>query len=159
MIMYLCPGIIYYRNDHVPVSGITYYRNDHVPVSGIIYYRNDHVPVSVIIYYRNDHVPVSGIIYYRNDHVPVSGIIYYRNDHVPVSGIIYYSMYLCLGIYFIGMNSIVLYLCHGMLRGRFPIMWKTEYQHLPSLIKALWGSAFWMIIAYIMYKKKVFITF
>ena len=46
MIMYLCLGIICYRNDHVPLSGIIYYRNEHVPVSGIIYYRDDHVPVS-----------------------------------------------------------------------------------------------------------------
>ncbi|ELT95966.1 hypothetical protein CAPTEDRAFT_92095 [Capitella teleta] len=59
-----------------------------------------------------------------------------------------------------GMNSIVLYMCHSIFQGYFPVSWQMPdmTQHWQLLLLHTWGTAFWAIIAYAMYKKKVFIS-
>ena len=69
MIMYLCLGIIHYRNDHVPVSGIIYYRNYHVSVSWYIFYRNEFYSPVPVSWYVKREVPD-----YVEDGVPASAI-------------------------------------------------------------------------------------
>lgn len=56
------------------------------------------------------------------------------------------------------MNSIVIYMCHGLLGGCFPVTWKTEMIHWKLLIRDLWGSGLWIFVAYVLFKKKIFIA-
>ena len=58
------------------------------------------------------------------------------------------------------MNSIVLYLGHycAWQMGPFNYISGQMNTHWDRLIESLWGTCAWLIIAYIMYCKKVFIT-
>lgn len=65
-----------------------------------------------------------------------------------------------LSLSYLGMNSIVLYLGHEMAFQMLPFHYiigpmRTHWANLPE---ALWGTGLWLIIAYILYKNKVFIT-
>ena len=59
-----------------------------------------------------------------------------------------------------GMNSIVLYMCHAIFSGYFPVSWQMPdpSQHWQHLLLSVWGSAFWVIVGYIMYLKGVSIA-
>ena len=58
------------------------------------------------------------------------------------------------------MNSIVLYLGHGVAWQLFPFhyIWGPMDTHWAKLPEALWGSGVWLVVAYVMYRNKVFIT-
>jgi heparan-alpha-glucosaminide N-acetyltransferase len=59
-----------------------------------------------------------------------------------------------------GMNSIVLYMCHSVFSGYFPVSWQMPdmTMHWQLLLLHLWGTTFWAIVAYWLYRKKVFIA-
>jgi len=60
---------------------------------------------------------------------------------------------------FVGMNAIVLYIGHEVTRRMFPWSWQPYYHsHAEYLAMSLWGTTLWMIIAFALYKKNVFIT-
>ena len=58
------------------------------------------------------------------------------------------------------MNSILLYLGHQTASSMLPF----NFSHGPmnthwiKLIESLWGVCAWLIVAFVLYKKKVFVT-
>ena len=68
----------------------------------------------------------------------------------------YFTYLFCL---FSGMNSIVVYCCHSFFYNFFPVNWVIDNpQHWELLLKAVWDTAIWVVLAFIMYKKKTFIA-
>lgn len=57
-----------------------------------------------------------------------------------------------------GMNSIVIYCAHNVFANYLPINWTVERIHWKLLLLDTWGTAFWVIVAYILYKKKIFVS-
>ncbi|CAF1102127.1 unnamed protein product [Adineta steineri] len=58
----------------------------------------------------------------------------------------------------LGMNSIAIYMCHGLFGVSFPVQLDVDDSHAQQLAMNLYGSLFWSFIAGIMYYKKVFIA-
>ncbi|XP_077586209.1 heparan-alpha-glucosaminide N-acetyltransferase [Stigmatopora nigra] len=58
-----------------------------------------------------------------------------------------------------GMNSILVYVGHSLLGFYFPFSWEMRFQqsHWEWLFQSLWGTALWVIIAYLLYRKKIFL--
>lgn len=57
------------------------------------------------------------------------------------------------------MNSIVLYIGHEVTKNLFPWSWQPYYRsHEEYLAMNLWGTTLWMLIAFVLYKKNVFVT-
>lgn len=59
-----------------------------------------------------------------------------------------------------GMNAIVLYVGHSVMHKILPWHWRFDPMntHLILLIESLWNTALWLIIAYYMYLRRIFIT-
>lgn len=58
-----------------------------------------------------------------------------------------------------GMNAIVLYVGHELLRKTFPFAWTpTVDTHSAYLFMNLWGTALWVAIAIYLYKHDTFFT-
>lgn len=57
-----------------------------------------------------------------------------------------------------GMNSILVYVGHEVFENYFPFQWKLEdnQSHREHLTQNIVATALWVLIAYILYKKKVF---
>nr|XP_020501780.1 heparan-alpha-glucosaminide N-acetyltransferase-like isoform X2 [Labrus bergylta] len=85
-----------------------------------------------------------------------------------------FSFLLLAGIYFVtdmkswwsgqpfifpGMNSIFVYVGHSLLGFYFPFSWEMRFQqsHWEWLLQSLWGTALWVLIAYLLYKKNFFL--
>ena len=62
--------------------------------------------------------------------------------------------------YILGMNSIVLYLGHqtAWKMGPFNYISGPMNTHFANLVESIWTVSAWLIVAYILYRKKVFIT-
>ncbi|XP_023132897.1 heparan-alpha-glucosaminide N-acetyltransferase isoform X2 [Amphiprion ocellaris] len=58
-----------------------------------------------------------------------------------------------------GMNSIFVYVGHSLLGFYFPFSWEMRFQesHWEFLLQSLWGSSLWVLIAYLLYRKKFFL--
>ncbi|XP_076025392.1 heparan-alpha-glucosaminide N-acetyltransferase [Genypterus blacodes] len=58
-----------------------------------------------------------------------------------------------------GMNSILVYVGHSLLGFYFPFSWEMRSQqtHWEWLLQSLWGTALWVLIAYLLYRKKFFL--
>ncbi|XP_041866411.1 heparan-alpha-glucosaminide N-acetyltransferase isoform X2 [Melanotaenia boesemani] len=58
-----------------------------------------------------------------------------------------------------GMNSIFVYVGHSLLGFYFPFSWEMRFQasHWEFLLQSLWGTALWVLIAYLLYRKKFFL--
>ena len=86
----------------------------------------------------------------------------------PVSLIFVLEVHLCYTFsrhnYFVfsphysGMNSIVVYLCHEIFARYFPIQFKVASTHASQLAMDIWGTAIWVTLAYVMYRKKKFVA-
>nr|CAH7743930.1 unnamed protein product [Callosobruchus chinensis] len=58
-----------------------------------------------------------------------------------------------------GMNAIVLYVGHELMRDTFPFGWKpTSRTHATYLFMNLWGTFLWVAIAIFLYKRNIFMT-
>ncbi|CAF2968996.1 unnamed protein product, partial [Rotaria sp. Silwood2] len=57
-----------------------------------------------------------------------------------------------------GTNSILIYIAHIVFATYFPVQWVVVNTHAAHLAMALWGCIFWIIIAYIFFKKRVFLV-
>lgn len=57
-----------------------------------------------------------------------------------------------------GMNSIAVYVGHELVAGMFPWSWKCYETHWCYLFMNLWGTSLWVLAAFIMYRKKIFIA-
>ncbi len=60
---------------------------------------------------------------------------------------------------FAGMNSIFVYVGHSLLGFYFPFSWEMRYQdsHWEKLFQNIWGTALWVFIAYLLFRKKFFL--
>ncbi|XP_054654104.1 heparan-alpha-glucosaminide N-acetyltransferase [Dunckerocampus dactyliophorus] len=58
-----------------------------------------------------------------------------------------------------GMNSIFVYVGHSLLGFYFPFSWEMRFQasHWEWLFQSLWGTALWVIVAYLLYRKNFFL--
>ncbi|KAM7385915.1 hypothetical protein PAMP_001957 [Pampus punctatissimus] len=58
-----------------------------------------------------------------------------------------------------GMNSIFVYVGHSLLGFYFPFSWEMLLQenHWEWLLQSLWGTTLWVLIAYLLYRKKFFL--
>uniref|UniRef100_A0A673B5T0 Si:dkey-192p21.6 n=1 Tax=Sphaeramia orbicularis TaxID=375764 RepID=A0A673B5T0_9TELE len=58
-----------------------------------------------------------------------------------------------------GMNSILVYVGHSLLGFYFPFSWEMRFldSHWEWLFQSLWGTALWVLIAYLLYRKKFFL--
>uniref|UniRef100_A0A672P3V6 Uncharacterized protein n=1 Tax=Sinocyclocheilus grahami TaxID=75366 RepID=A0A672P3V6_SINGR len=54
------------------------------------------------------------------------------------------------------MNSIFVYVGHSLLGFYFPFSWEIRFQdsHWEQLFQSIWGTALWVFIAYLLYRKK-----
>lgn len=60
---------------------------------------------------------------------------------------------------YVGMNPILVYMGHEICHGMFPFSWAPFSQsHYEALTMNLWGTFLWMFIAYVLYKKKIFLA-
>ena len=59
--------------------------------------------------------------------------------------------------FYLGMNSLLLYMGHEICSDFFPISWKPYTKgHAELLFMNLWGTAIWVTVSYVMYRKKIF---
>ncbi len=58
------------------------------------------------------------------------------------------------------MNSIVIYVCHSVFYGYFPVYWEVSDPtvHWQQLLVDLWGTSLMTILAYVLYRKKIFVA-
>ncbi len=58
-----------------------------------------------------------------------------------------------------GMNPIVLYVGHELCRGYFPFAWRPFSQtHIELVLMNVWATSLWLMIAFCLYKKDLFIS-
>ncbi|CAM4757962.1 unnamed protein product [Rotaria magnacalcarata] len=57
-----------------------------------------------------------------------------------------------------GTNSILIYIAHIVFATYFPVQWVVANTHVAHLAMALWGCIFWIVIAYVFFKKRVFLV-
>ncbi|KAL5007091.1 hypothetical protein ScPMuIL_015897 [Solemya velum] len=57
-----------------------------------------------------------------------------------------------------GMNSIVVYCCHSFFYRFFPVRWQIEEVHWALLLQSVWSTAIWMVLSYILFRKRIFIA-
>ncbi|KAJ8949967.1 hypothetical protein NQ318_002375 [Aromia moschata] len=58
-----------------------------------------------------------------------------------------------------GMNAIVLYIGHSIMKDTFPFAWKpTTISHATYLFMDLWGTFLWVAISIFLYKRNIFLT-
>lgn len=58
-----------------------------------------------------------------------------------------------------GMNPLVLYVAHDLLRNTFPFAWRPSYPtHAAYLAMNLWATALWVSVAIFLYKRNVFVS-
>ena len=58
------------------------------------------------------------------------------------------------------MNSIVIYACHSIFASYLPVYWVMPdfTLHWQKLLMTTWGCAVWVVVSYILYRNKIFIT-
>ncbi|XP_068232603.1 heparan-alpha-glucosaminide N-acetyltransferase-like [Palaemon carinicauda] len=60
---------------------------------------------------------------------------------------------------YVGMNAIILYLGHEILGNLLPWSWSpVGHYHVNYLIMNIWGTSLWVVFAYILHLKKVYIS-
>lgn len=57
-----------------------------------------------------------------------------------------------------GMNSLAVYVGHEILHGVFPWAWQCPESHWCYLFMNLWGTALWVVFAWLMFCRKLFIS-
>ncbi|CAF0889821.1 unnamed protein product [Rotaria sordida] len=57
-----------------------------------------------------------------------------------------------------GSNSILIYILHLVFATYFPVQWIVVNTHAAHLAMGLWGCVFWIIVAYILFKKRIFLV-
>lgn len=62
-----------------------------------------------------------------------------------------------LPLSYLGINSITIYISHGLFQTIFPVQWLVSNTHASKLFMHLWGSVFWTIVSIVLYNKKIFI--
>ena len=60
-----------------------------------------------------------------------------------------------------GMNAIIMYAGHSIAYNNFPVRWYLEDHnntHFMKLIQDMWSTIFWIFVAFILYRKKLFFS-
>lgn len=57
-----------------------------------------------------------------------------------------------------GANSILIYVAHLVFATYFPVQWVVSNTHAAHLAMGLWGCVFWIIVSYILFKKRIFLV-
>ncbi|KAK8769527.1 hypothetical protein V5799_014007 [Amblyomma americanum] len=57
-----------------------------------------------------------------------------------------------------GMNSLVVYVGHEVMHGTFPWAWQCPESHWCYLFMNLWGTALWVVFAWLMFRRRLFIS-
>ncbi|XP_064615262.1 heparan-alpha-glucosaminide N-acetyltransferase-like isoform X2 [Liolophura sinensis] len=57
-----------------------------------------------------------------------------------------------------GMNSIMIYLGHELLKYHFPVNFKVPREHAQMTVMAFWGTTVFVVLSYVMYRKKLFLS-
>ena len=60
--------------------------------------------------------------------------------------------------FFVGMNSIFVYVGSETLASLVPVSFAVSATHLAQLFMNLWSTTFWVLVAAYMYHKKMFIS-
>uniref|UniRef100_A0A914VNC1 DUF5009 domain-containing protein n=1 Tax=Plectus sambesii TaxID=2011161 RepID=A0A914VNC1_9BILA len=60
--------------------------------------------------------------------------------------------------YFVGMNSILLYVGHEVFEKCLPVQWEVPMNHSAQLFMSLWGASFWTVIAYAFHLNKFYLS-
>ena len=61
--------------------------------------------------------------------------------------------------YFVGMNSILIYILHSIAGYRIPLTWNPKFQsHSEEMLMAFMGPFIWTIYAYWCYDRKFFVS-
>uniref|UniRef100_A0A914WJY0 DUF5009 domain-containing protein n=1 Tax=Plectus sambesii TaxID=2011161 RepID=A0A914WJY0_9BILA len=60
--------------------------------------------------------------------------------------------------YFVGMNSLIIYLGHGIFGQYLPVQWTVGDDHASKLYMHIWGACFWTIVAYLMHLQKYYFS-
>uniref|UniRef100_A0A673FNN0 Uncharacterized protein n=1 Tax=Sinocyclocheilus rhinocerous TaxID=307959 RepID=A0A673FNN0_9TELE len=68
------------------------------------------------------------------------------------------SFGICFTLYLAGMNSILVYVGHEVFEEYFPFRWKmaNSQSHAEHLAQNLVATSIWVIIAYLLYRRKIF---
>lgn len=62
-------------------------------------------------------------------------------------------------LFYAGMNAILLYVGHEVCEEFFPFSWVPFTQsHAELLAMNLWGTSLWIIVAYVLYRKQIFLA-
>ncbi|KAG7279821.1 hypothetical protein CRUP_013731 [Coryphaenoides rupestris] len=58
-----------------------------------------------------------------------------------------------------GLNSILVYVGHSLLGSYFPFSWEMRYQesHWERLFQGLWATSLWVLVAFLLYRKRFFL--
>ncbi|KAK7864612.1 hypothetical protein R5R35_003200 [Gryllus longicercus] len=58
-----------------------------------------------------------------------------------------------------GMNPLILYVGHELAKNKFPWSWEPYYHtHTEFLAMDVWGTCLWLLIAFILFKKDIFLS-
>ena len=62
-------------------------------------------------------------------------------------------------LFYAGMNSILLYVGHEICEDFFPFSWEPYSQtHAELLFMNLWGMSLWVLVAFFLHEKKIFVS-
>ncbi|TMS36080.1 hypothetical protein L596_003337 [Steinernema carpocapsae] len=59
---------------------------------------------------------------------------------------------------FTGKNAIALYVVHVLFRSTFPVQWKVTKEHPNELALHLWGVSFWIIVAFFLHRRRIYLS-
>lgn len=59
---------------------------------------------------------------------------------------------------YLGMNSIIIYVCHEVFQHYFPVQFHVTDTHAVLLAIHIWGTTFWLIVASYLYYKNIFVA-
>jgi heparan-alpha-glucosaminide N-acetyltransferase len=66
------------------------------------------------------------------------------------------SDFVIIIFFFLGMNSILLYMGHELLHNNFPINWHVAPVHRNLLLVDTYGTVVWLVVAFYCYHKSIF---
>ena len=69
-----------------------------------------------------------------------------------------YNIWTGAPFYYPGMNSIALYMGHEIMSGRFPVAWEVPSMHAFLLPLNIWGTTVWVLLAWFLHYKGVFLS-
>lgn len=80
-----------------------------------------------------------------------------------LQAILYYLIDVCgwwsgAPLVYPGMNSLAVYMGHEIMHGVFPWAWQCPESHWCYLFMNLWGTALWVVFAWLMFRRKLFIS-